>query len=183
MKAGTRQIVMLAVLAGVLAVVVATRFDGDTPAGTAAAPSNRAAGAPGGAPGEVDETDVKLELLQGDRDSLTDAARNPFRFEAREPAPPPPPPREEPSEVFGRPPAMPPGPPPPPPIPLRFIGYVSSQNGVQTASFSDGRGNVFQGREGDIIEGRYKVLRIASDSVELAYLDGRGRQTIRLSGQ
>jgi hypothetical protein len=39
------------------------------------------------------------------------------------------------------------------------------------------------GREGDIIEGRFRVLRVGVDSIELAYADGRGRQTIRLSGQ
>ena len=49
--------------------------------------------------------------------------------------------------------------------------------------FSDLRGNVFSGREGDIIEGRYKVLKVSPDAAELSYLDGRGRQTIRLSGQ
>jgi hypothetical protein len=39
------------------------------------------------------------------------------------------------------------------------------------------------GREGDLIEGRYRVLRVGADSLDLAYADGRGRQTIRLSGQ
>ena len=48
---------------------------------------------------------------------------------------------------------------------------------------SDGRGNVFDGKEGDIIEGRYRLLRVGTDAAELVYLDGRGRQTIRLSGQ
>ena len=38
-------------------------------------------------------------------------------------------------------------------------------------------------KEGDIIEGRYRVLRIGTDSADLIYVDGRGRQTIRLSGQ
>ena len=49
--------------------------------------------------------------------------------------------------------------------------------------FSDGRGNIFSGKDGDIIEGRYKVLKVSPDAVELSYLDGRGRQTIRLTGQ
>ena len=49
------------------------------------------------------------------------------------------------------------------------------------AVLSDGR-NVFQGREGDIIEGRYRILRIGVESLEMAYLDGRGRLTIRLTG-
>jgi len=30
--------------------------------------------------------------------------------------------------------------------------------------------------------GQYRILRISAESIEMAYLDGRGRQTIRLSG-
>ena len=50
------------------------------------------------------------------------------------------------------------------------------------AVLSDNRG-VYYGREGDAIEGRYRILRIGVESVDLAYLDGRGRQTIRFTGQ
>ena len=65
---------------------------------------------------------------------------------------------------------------------MRFIGLVETQETARKiAIFSDGRG-IYQGREGDIIEGRYRILRIGVESVEMAYLDGRGRQTIRLSG-
>ena len=39
------------------------------------------------------------------------------------------------------------------------------------------------GKEGDIIDGRYRILKIGTESIEIAYLDGRGRQTIRLTGQ
>jgi hypothetical protein len=68
------------------------------------------------------------------------------------------------------------------PIALRFIGLVeSSETAQKIAILSDGRG-IYEGREGDIIEGRYRILRIGVESVEMAYLDGRGRQTIRLSG-
>ena len=48
---------------------------------------------------------------------------------------------------------------------------------------SQGLGAPVYGKEGDIIEGRYRVLRVGTDSAELAYLDGRGRQTLRMSGQ
>jgi hypothetical protein len=51
------------------------------------------------------------------------------------------------------------------------------------AILSDGRGNVLYGKEGDTIEGRYRLLRVATDAVELAYVDGKGRQTVRLAGQ
>jgi len=46
----------------------------------------------------------------------------------------------------------------------------------------DPAGHVDYGSEGAIIGGRYRVLHIGEESIELAYLDGRGRQTIRLSG-
>jgi hypothetical protein len=77
---------------------------------------------------------------------------------------------------------VPAGPPPPPPIAVKFFGLITVR-GERVATFSDARGNVFHGKEGDIIEGRYRVLRVGTDSVELAYLDGRGRQTLRLTGQ
>lgn len=137
--------------------------------------------------------DVHLEALQGTRQQVGAAQRNLFRFElAPAPAPPPVPPPPSPSGFppldlpVGLPPPDPGpvGPSPPPPIPVKFIGAVEgSGTEGQVVYFSDGRGRVFFGREGDIIEGQYRVLKVSPDAAELAYLDGRGRQTIRLSGQ
>ena len=80
-------------------------------------------------------------------------------------------------------PTGPPGPPPAPvvpPIALKFIGVVEATEKSQTyAVLRDDRG-VYHGREGDIIEGRYRILRIGAESIDLAYVDGRGRQTLRL---
>ena len=42
---------------------------------------------------------------------------------------------------------------------------------------------IVNGKEGDIIDGRYRLLKIGVESADLAYVDGRGRQSIRLSGQ
>ncbi len=124
--------------------------------------------------------DVRLEYLSRGHESVSPSVRNPFRFVQRT-APAPirkaPPVQTLPAPVFQ-------GPPPPPPIPLRFIGVIdAARAGGRVAVFSDGRGAVMHGKEGDIIEGRYRVLRFGNDSIELAYVDGRGRQTIRLSGQ
>ena len=78
---------------------------------------------------------------------------------------------------------MPPtGPIPPPPIPLKFIGILTRENGVQWAVLSDGK-VVSYGRDGDIIDGRYRIVKIGTESIELAYVDGRGRQVVRLTGQ
>ena len=72
--------------------------------------------------------------------------------------------------------------PPPPPIRLKFIGIVEpSVSAKKIAVLSDGS-HVYQGREGDIIEGQYRILKIGAESIEMAYLDGRGRQTIQLTG-
>jgi hypothetical protein len=114
-----------------------------------------------------------------------DAARNLFRFK---PKPPPPPPASTQREQATPPPAqVPTGPPPPPPLPpiaLKFIGLVQTADKTQRlAVLSDGRGGIpIYGKEGDVIEGRYRIVRIGTESIELTYLDGRGRQTIRLSG-
>jgi hypothetical protein len=66
-------------------------------------------------------------------------------------------------------------------MPVRFFGIVED-HGRKLAALTDGRGNVFYGSEGDIIEGRYRIVRIGVESIELAWVDGRGQQTIRLSG-
>jgi hypothetical protein len=80
---------------------------------------------------------------------------------------------------------VPSGPPPPPalpPIALKFIGVLETANTQKIAVLTDGRGAPLYGKEGDTVLGQYKILHIGVESIEMAYLDGRGRQTIRLSG-
>ena len=36
--------------------------------------------------------------------------------------------------------------------------------------------------EGQEIQGRYRILKIGVESIDIAYLDGTGRQTLRLGG-
>ncbi len=131
---------------------------------------------------------VNLEALKLPRGEPADASRNPFRFEAARTAaappgsgdslPPPKPVNETPATV------VPPVPvvPPPPPIPLKFIGIVT-QGPKRLAVLSDGRSTPQSGEEGAIILGQYRILKIGTESIEMAYVDGRGRQTIRLTGQ
>lgn len=154
------------------------------PASRAGAPSNQA-----GRNARVetpDVVDVKLESLEQAVEELAESARNPFRF--RPVAPPPPPPRpvvQAPPVVMAPPvPQGPPPPPPPPPIPLRYIGLLGAATQPdRVAVLADTRGTPIYGREGDIIDGRYRLLRISGESVDVAYLDGRGRQTFRLAAQ
>ena len=152
--------------------------------GTTPPPARRPAGKP--AP---PVTDVKLDALKAKTTTLPASARNPFRFSeapVKVAASSSASPRRGPVAA-APPPVEPLGPPPPPPLPpiqLRFIGLIEAPDRAgRVALLSDGKGGLMNGREGDIIEGRYRVLRVGADSLDLAYADGRGRQTIRLSGQ
>jgi hypothetical protein len=126
---------------------------------------------------------VRLDALKAERAAPETIERNPFRFEARRnPAEEErrPPPAREPAPV----PQEPAGPPPPPPIPLKFIGVLEQGGGSRWAVLSLGDARApLHGKEGDIIDGRYRILKIGTESIEMAYLDGRGKQTIRLTGQ
>lgn len=131
----------------------------------------------------VTPVDVNLEALRAAREAPADGGRDPFRFR---PAPAPPPQRipgvADDQSVTPPPPRVPTGPPPPPPITLKFIGLVQKADGTKIAVLSDGKRPI-SGKEGEEIEGRYKILRVGTESIEIAYIDGRGRQTIRLTGQ
>lgn len=78
-------------------------------------------------------------------------------------------------------PLPPSGPAPPPPITVKFIGVVQRGDIGRVAVLSDGR-NVYYGREGEIVDGRWRIVRIGEESLQIEYVDGRGRQTVRLTG-
>ncbi|HQZ39513.1 MAG TPA: hypothetical protein PLH72_10785 [Vicinamibacterales bacterium] len=130
---------------------------------------------------------VRLAALEAPRDEPSSASRNPFRFGRRAPAVAEPGTEPTPVSTLTPPsPAAPAGPPPPPPIPLKFIGVVEKADGTTLAVLVPSQGDApspLHGREGDIIDGRYRIVKIGIESIELMYLDGRGRQTIRLTGQ
>jgi hypothetical protein len=180
----------LMVLLAFLVVATATFLTIRPLSGPTPAPGMAAGGAStGGARGKAQDTgvpDVRLELLQHEDAAFQNPVRNPFRFERRTTPGGAPGVSRRPRRVVEVPPEPvgPPPVPPPPPIPLRYIGFLQPQGGSgRIAVLSDGRGTVIDGKEGDVIEGRYRLLRIGNDSADLIYLDGRGRQTIRLSGQ
>jgi hypothetical protein len=68
------------------------------------------------------------------------------------------------------------GPPPipqPPPIPLKFFGFAS-QPGEPKKIFLSKDGDVFIAGEGEIVDRRYKVVRISPTSVEIQDVVGSG---------
>lgn len=180
MRPERRRQVLLGILAVGLAAALYVRWP------RAADPSQTASNVRGStrtvaSPAGVTAPDVHLEALEAPRVKPDDVERNLFKFKPR-PVPSAPPARAA-TEPLA--PIVPSGPPPPPPLPpiaLKFIGVLETAGAEKVAILSDGRGAPLYGKEGDTVLGQYKILRIGVESIEMAYLDGRGRQTIRLSG-
>lgn len=170
---------------GVIAILVLAMWSlwPSSPAPTAAgpAPAARAEQSRGAA---ATVAPVKLEALAAERQPPSDTPRNPFRYQPKA-APPSARPKlvpvPAPGDVSSEP-ARPVPQPGPPPIPLKFIGILERANGVKWAVLSDGKA-LMHGRDGDIIDGRYRIVKIGTESIELTYVDGRGRQVVRLTGQ
>ena len=146
-----------------------------------------AAGRPAAAGAQVPPSaqataDVNLEVLARARGEPATEGRNPFRFQPKAPPPAPPTTGVPTQTAEALVPVVPPGPPPPPPIPLKFTGLDEKADGTKIAVLSDGR-RPHSGVEGQEIDGRYRILKIGNESIEMIYIDGRGRQTIRLTGQ
>ena len=180
MQPDRRRQIVLAVLAVVLAGLLYRAWP-RTAAPVPSASNPRSAARPGQT-AEVAAPDVHLEALEAERPKPSGQTRNLFRFgrieRPRETAvTPPPTPAPVPSTA--KPTAA-----GPPPIPLRFVGTMNV-GGRMMAVLSDASGlqrNPVYGFEGDTILGQYRLVRVSAESIEMTYLDGRGRQTIRFSG-
>jgi hypothetical protein len=183
-----RQVIGLALLVVVLAAGWSFWRSTAVPSGARAGAVRRPAPGTGAQPEALPPAEeVRLASLELQRGEPSAASRNPFKFERRAAAgataaEPGAPAASAPADPAV--PLVPSGPPPPPPIPLKFIGVLEQGEGMKWAvlSVGDGRGPL-HGKEGDIIDGRYRILKIGTESIDMAYLDGRGRQTIRLTGQ
>jgi hypothetical protein len=74
----------------------------------------------------------------------------------------------------------PPPPPPPPPINLKFFGFANKPGETKRIFLSQGE-DVFIAGEGDIVNRRYKVVRIGPSSVEIEDVLNNNRQSIPLT--
>jgi len=182
----SRQLIRLGVLSVALLGVV---WYWSLPAGTATPSSNQST--PAVAPAAQARLPVpdalKLTSLRRQSD-LPEVGRNPFVFGQRQVASAPgssfittPQPSGPPADI---PPAMPPAPQGPPPIPLRLTGMTVVATGGRTmVTLRDPATNVlYQAFEGDIVDGRYRVVKVGLESVVMAYLDGSGQRTLALGG-
>ncbi len=132
---------------------------------------------------------LRLDLLAKVQSvNLEGGARNLFQFGAV-PMPKTPEPKIIPKQspmqapVEAARPAAPPPPPPPPPIPLKFYGYASnSRPGLKRAFFLQGDEIVVAG-EGELIQKRYKVVRVGIDSCVVEDTQFKHEQTLPLEEQ
>ncbi len=184
-----RQLMLLGLLILVALVVWYTQSGGaateatistSNPPITATPPAIPASGRGGQAGSGLPET-VRLASLDQVPEQGA-VARNPFGF-GTPPAPPrPPTPAYVPPTPAPAPPPRPVGPPPLPPIPVKFMGFVEDPARPGKVVALALNGGVVIAREGDLVDGRYRLVKVGLESIVMAYPDGRGQQTIRLSG-
>jgi hypothetical protein len=79
-----------------------------------------------------------------------------------------------------QPPPGPPPPPPPPPINLKFYGFATPVGGSKRIFLAQGE-DVFIAKEGDIVDRRYKIVRISPNAVEILDVLSNNRQSIPLT--
>ena len=122
---------------------------------------------------------LKLKQIEEVPDE-PEAGRNLFRFGV-----PPPPPYVPPPYVPPPPPYVPPPPQAPqiPPIPLTLT-WVYTETTPHRAYLADkNTGAVFEATQGQVVDGRYKLLAVGTSSVVMSYLDGAGQRTITMGGR
>ena len=190
-----RPVLLLLLLLTVIAFVATKMFSGGPPpAGVSKTPPQRPGAAAANGQVKAEDLDVRIETLNQKAPPLDEVVRNPFRFQQKaQPAPQPDAYRPPPTPMNPAP-TGPVGLPPPPPMPrisdtVKFIGIVETTTG-KIGAFSiwdpqtrECRGVPSPGKEGDVIEGRYRVVRLGIESAVLELLDGRGRETLALNGQ
>jgi hypothetical protein len=179
-----RPLLLLLLLLAGLAYVATRMFSGEPPStAVSSKPPQRQGPAAANGPVKPEDLDVRIESLNKPAPPLGEGNRTP-PSEPREYVPPKAP-------VNPRPPDIVVTPPPPPRISetVKFIGVIETSKG-KIGAFSiwdpttrECRGVPSPGKEGDVIEGRYRVVRLGIESAVLEHVDGHGRDTLPLNGQ
>ena len=171
MKLGTENKKKTA-LAGVLVVaaigLLIYQFSGNgsenavaPPAGSAAGPASvKNAHKPHTLMAHSLDPTLRFDLLNSSEDvTYKGTGRNIFRSEA----PPPPIPEPVKNPMVDN---TPQAPAPPPPSGLKFYGFAGPKNGAKKIFLIKGE-DIFLAKEGDIVDRRYKVVRVSPASVEV----------------
>jgi hypothetical protein len=192
MKVGTEDkkklYIMLALAVVAVLMVLRSLLSFNAPASTVAASipnaipaqpdaANQLARARGRTAPPLDPT-LRTDLLKNSEEAYyKGTGRNIFEEQVTQP------PIERPKQpVVTPPPAQPVvvTPPPPPPIPLKFFGFANKP-GERKSIFLASGDDIFIGHEGDIVNRRYRILRIQQTQVEIEDVLNSNRQTIPLT--
>jgi len=120
---------------------------------------------------------LQLALLKASEDTKYEGTgRNIFKVFVE------PPPRIVKNPVLDQKPVAqgPPPPPPPPPSNLKFYGFATPQSGLKRIFLTKNE-DVFIAKEGDIVDRRYKVVRISPNAVEILDVLSNNRENIPLT--
>lgn len=129
------------------------------------------------APEERLDPTLRLDLLRAaEENQYRGSGRNIFRAQAE---PPPIPKPVAPAVTGDGESAQPSG---PPPIELKFFGFASRE-GEPKKIFLAKDGEVFIAQEGDIVNRRYRVVRIGQNSVEVEDVFDNRRETLPLESR
>lgn len=179
MKLGTenkKKTVLAIVLLVVAVALIAYQFTG-----------NEASQAPGTAPAtggakpgvkphlvarSLDPT-LRFDLLKSSED-VTYKGNGRNIFSSAAPPPETPPQAQTPLKQEAPPPA------PPPRIDLKFYGFEGGKSGAKRVFLLKGE-DIFLAKEGDIVDRRYKILHVGTNSVEVQDVLTNNTQTIYLS--
>jgi hypothetical protein len=177
-----KQVAMLVVLLIIAATVLYYQFGG--PSTEVTGPASNTAGpipAPAVPAGALPEP-LRLASLEPVAEE-SGGARNPFGFGVPPPPPAPPPPPPQPPRPTPTPqPPAPVSPPPRPAIPVKFLGVAEDPSRPGKMVSLSINGVVVLAREGDVVDGRFRLVKVGLESIVMAYLDGQGQQVIRQSG-
>ncbi len=177
MKTGTDSPVKtgLAILLGIVAIFYIARWvigSNETPT-TAARSSAAQSGKKGQGINSLDPT-LRTDLLKDEEETKYESkGRNLFLLQAEIPQPVKNPIVPTPQPIYQ-------GPPPPPPINVKFFGFANRPGEAKRIFLSQGE-DIWVAKEGDIVNRRYKIVKINANSVEIEDVLSNNRQSIPLS--
>ncbi len=117
---------------------------------------------------------LRFDLLKSSEEvTYKGSGRDIFRSQA-------PPPPDIPKPIVNPASIAPSAPPPPPPINLKLYGYSQRKNGEAKKVFLSSGEDIFVAKEGDIVNRRYKILKINNNSVDVEDVLTNNRQTLYL---
>jgi len=133
-------------------------------------PAGRASAA--GKGGRIPDAVLRIDRLEMEKSSAApDARRNIFEYGGRAQVAVAPPPVED---------APPPPPPRPPAPPVRFYGFAEPSRGGGKRVFLTDGDEIYVVAEGDVIQRRYRLVRVGKDNVEVEEVSGARRWTVPL---